>query len=665
MSIITTIFRDYQPADKAGRSDRSSSDRARHRTKVRQSLKDNLGDVIADESLIGKSGDKIIKVPIRGIKEFRFVFGPNQKGSSQGDGNTQNGQVVGRNGDSGDGNGPGKGQAGDQEGQDIYETEITLDELTALLFEDLNLPHLVRKNLKEIPSISHRKKDGFRRKGIQVRLDKRKTAINRIKRKISSQKNEGRTRIQVKGDVELEELIIELYKCNKNTLEISIELGISEKAVNRVVFRAGILKRKGEKSVYGLNHKAFFELTDESVYWAGFIMADGCVMEDDTLQITLSDKDVNQIYKFYDFLDFEQLKFIEGSNYDNLYIDSLGNRYCHMKIKSKDICKDLFNNYGIVPRKSLIAKWPSNLNFRQEQLFLLGVFDGDGCIYDDDKGHGVFIVSSGSFEFLQGLKDFLLRQGLSDKKIIEGTGCFELRYYSESDLDKLYTLLYKSSAGLPFLKRKYDVFHKVTHQERFRFMESDRSYKHFEIENRPESNAVMICIMDTSGSMDTQKKFLARSLFYILYLFLRTKYQQMEVVFISHTTEAKEVDEDQFFHTGESGGTFISSGYAKALEIIDARYSPSLWNVYVLHASDGDNFESDTDKAVELIKKLTEICTLVGYAEIIPSTYSYPLSATLNVRMNDKKFIVNTLKDKNDIWPSLVKYLSPEYGEVQ
>ena len=106
MNTTETIFRDYVPADKIGRSDRSAGDRARHRAKVKQSIKDNLQDVIAEESLIGKSGDKKIKIPIRGLKEFRFVFGPNQKGSAQGNGETQEGQVVGKNGDSGDGNGP-------------------------------------------------------------------------------------------------------------------------------------------------------------------------------------------------------------------------------------------------------------------------------------------------------------------------------------------------------------------------------------------------------------------------------------------------------------------------------------------------------------------------------------------------------------------------------
>ena len=82
-------------------------------------------------------------------------------------------------------------------------------------------------------------------------------------------------------------------------------------------------------------------------------------------------------------------------------------------------------------------------------------------------------------------------------------------------------------------------------------------------DTREESNAVVLCIMDTSGSMDTMKKYLARSFFFLLYQFISTRYQNVEIVFIAHHTEAKEVTEDEFFHKGESGGTFISSGYSK------------------------------------------------------------------------------------------------------
>ena len=90
------------------------------------------------------------------------------------------------------------------------------------------------------------------------------------------------------------------------------------------------------------------------------------------------------------------------------------------------------------------------------------------------------------------------------------------------------------------------------------------------LDEREESNAVVICIMDTSGSMDRLKKYLARSFFFLLYQFLCTKYKAVEIVFIAHHTQAKEVTEEEFFHKGESGGTLISSGYEKALDVIQA-----------------------------------------------------------------------------------------------
>src|SRR5579863_4277394 len=105
-----TIFREFQ-ASSGQRSDRSAGDRARHRAKIKQSIKDNLSDIIADESLIGKHGDKVIKVPIKGIKEYRFVYGDNQPNVSQGDGSSQPGQVVGKKGGQPQ-QGQGKGKAG-------------------------------------------------------------------------------------------------------------------------------------------------------------------------------------------------------------------------------------------------------------------------------------------------------------------------------------------------------------------------------------------------------------------------------------------------------------------------------------------------------------------------------------------------------------------------
>jgi len=395
-----TIFREYRISD-AERSDRSAGDRLRHRQKVRESIRENIADIIAEESIIGKNKDKIIKVPLRGIKEYRFIYGDNAPGVGQGDGNAQPGQVVGKTGK--DGQGQGDGKAGDRPGVDYYETDVTLDELIEIMFEDLELPNLERRALREIETDRFAKRKGYRHVGIRVRLDKRRTARQRVKRVLATQ-------------------------------------------------------------------------------------------------------------------------------------------------------------------------------HRREA------------------------------------------QGLEAPKDADGN------------------------------------------ERRFPFHQDDLRYKHLETDVREESNAAVICIMDTSGSMDTMKKYLARSFFFLLYQFISTRYRNVEIVFVAHHTEANEVTEDEFFHKGEAGGTFISSGYQKALDIIAERYHPSLWNLYAFHCSDGDNFDSDNPAALRAAKELSEICNLFGYGEIKPLGSRYYESSMLNVfrRLDAPNFQAVLIERKEDIWPSFKAFLSKD-----
>src|SRR5882762_9311172 len=184
MPPLESIFREYSRSD-AEHSDRSAGDRARHRQKVRESIRENIADIIAEESIIGKDKDRVIKVPLRGIKEYRFVFGDNSGGAAQGDGDSRPGQVVGKTGK----DGPGKGdEAGDRPGVDYYETDVTLEELIEIMFEDLELPNLERRALREILSDKSSKRKGYRHVGIRVRLDKRRSAKQRIMRMLATQK---------------------------------------------------------------------------------------------------------------------------------------------------------------------------------------------------------------------------------------------------------------------------------------------------------------------------------------------------------------------------------------------------------------------------------------------------------------------------------------------
>ncbi|MBM4296517.1 MAG: sporulation protein YhbH [Deltaproteobacteria bacterium] len=383
-----TIFRPFNPS--AGqRSDRTAGDRLRHRQKVRQAIRDNIGDIIAEESIIGKDKHRIVKVPIRGIKEYRFVYGDNAPGVGQGgDGEPKPGDVVGQGKD-----GQGSQQAGDKPGVDYYETDVSLDEIIELMFEDLELPDMERKKLRQIEVERLFRHKGFRRKGIRVRLDKKRTARSRVKRKKAT------------------------------------------------------------------------------------------------------------------------------------------------------------------------------------------------------------------------------------------------------------------------LKR-----HPLAAGERFPFHKDDLRYHHRVTDIRNESNAVVLCIMDTSGSMDRAKKYLARSFFFLLYQFISTRYQNVEIVFIAHHTEAFEVTEEEFFHKGESGGTFISSGYLKALEIIEQRYHPALWNVYAFHCSDGDNFDSDNPAALKAAEELAKVSNLFGYGEIKPLGSGYYGSTMIQFfsQIQEPNFQTVQIQKKEDIWSSFKTFLSKD-----
>ncbi len=133
----------------------------------------------------------------------------------------------------------------------------------------------------------------------------------------------------------------------------------------------------------------------------------------------------------------------------------------------------------------------------------------------------------------------------------------------------------------------------------------------------PTSKAVMFCLMDVSGSMDESRKDLAKRFFILLYLFLTRHYDKIDIVFIRHHTQAAEVDEQNFFHATETGGTVVSSALVLMEEIIRARYSPSEWNIYGAQASDGDNWHHDSGRCRELLdQKLLPLCRYYAYVQV-------------------------------------------------
>jgi uncharacterized sporulation protein YeaH/YhbH (DUF444 family) len=145
----------------------------------------------------------------------------------------------------------------------------------------------------------------------------------------------------------------------------------------------------------------------------------------------------------------------------------------------------------------------------------------------------------------------------------------------------------------------------------------DVRYRQFEPAPRPIAQAVMFCLMDVSGSMTEGMKDLAKRFYLLLHLFLKRRYKHVEVVFIRHTHEAKEVDEDTFFRSPETGGTVVSTAFEEMLKVMDARYSPADWNIYVAQASDGDNTSADNDRTAGLLlNRVLPACQYFAYLEV-------------------------------------------------
>ncbi len=198
------------------------------------------------------------------------------------------------------------------------------------------------------------------------------------------------------------------------------------------------------------------------------------------------------------------------------------------------------------------------------------------------------------------------------------------------EMDRLGTRL----AALPFI----DTF--------------DLRYQSFTKLPEPTSKAVMMCIMDVSGSMDQVRKNLAKRFFILLYLFLKRNYDQIDVVFIRHHTVAQEVDEQDFFYSRETGGTVVSSALNLAYEILSERYDPAVWNIYAAQASDGDNWDSDSAVCREiLVGKLMALMRYFAYVEITPRQHQSLWYAYQEVRATHPHFAMQEIAGAADIFP--------------
>ena len=368
-------------------ADRSASDRRRHKQKIEKAIKEGIHDIVAEESIIGQDGKKKIRIPVRGIKEYRFVYGNNENNKKVGSApgaDIKRGQKIGDNKQKAKGE-PNK--PGNDPGEEYYDVEITLEELAHYLFDDLSLPDLEKKALKKVISEKIKRK-GYRKEGIKPRLDKKKSAIARIKRKKAASRRE----------------------------------------------------------------------------------------------------------------DFNE-------------------------------------------------------------------------------------------------------------------------------------------------------------DENFSFHENDLIYKHFKPSKKECSNAAIFFIMDISGSMTKEKKFIARSFYFLLYHFIRSKYDNTEIIFVAHDTAGYEVNEDQFFTRGNSGGTLVSAGLELVYDIMMKRYHPNSWNIYCFQCSDGDNWPEDTSKTLQIAEKLRDSSQLFGYCEINPGDrdsgwYDDAQLSKVYQKLVGKKLKTVGITCKADIWPA-------------
>uniref|UniRef100_UPI000AB85A1B DUF444 family protein n=1 Tax=Desulfolucanica intricata TaxID=1285191 RepID=UPI000AB85A1B len=157
-------------------------------------------------------------------------------------------------------------------------------------------------------------------------------------------------------------------------------------------------------------------------------------------------------------------------------------------------------------------------------------------------------------------------------------------------------------------------------------------------------------------SMGPFEKYIARSFFFWMVRFLRTKYQNVQIVFLAHHALAQETTEEEFFTKGNSGGTRCSSVYELALDVIEKRYSPEDYNIYAFHFSDGDNLSSDNEKCVKLVEKLLKVCNMVGYGEIEGPYYYTSTLRTAYKKIDNPKFTTVSIRDKSGVYPALKSF---------
>lgn len=180
----------------------------------------------------------------------------------------------------------------------------------------------------------------------------------------------------------------------------------------------------------------------------------------------------------------------------------------------------------------------------------------------------------------------------------------------------------------------------------------DLRFRNFQKRPEPTSKAVMFCLMDVSGSMDQATKDMAKRFYILLYMFLSRSYKNVEVVYIRHHTQAKEVDEQEFFYSQETGGTIVSSALKLMIEVVKARYDPSEWNIYAAQASDGDNWADDSPQCSALLaEQLLPLVRYFAYIEITQRPHQSLWVEYEKLLSQFDNFAIQPIRQVSDIYP--------------
>jgi uncharacterized sporulation protein YeaH/YhbH (DUF444 family) len=188
----------------------------------------------------------------------------------------------------------------------------------------------------------------------------------------------------------------------------------------------------------------------------------------------------------------------------------------------------------------------------------------------------------------------------------------------------------------------------------------DKRYRAWTETPDPQANAVVVYLMDVSGSMTDEQKVIVRTAAFWLDTWLRSQYQGVERRYIIHDAAAKEVDEETFYHTRESGGTRISSAYKVCADLLDREFPTSDWNIYCFQFSDGDNWGEDNEKSLQLLRdKLLPAVNLFCYGQV-ESPYGsgeYLRSLESGIGKEHPKLLLAEIENKEAIYPCLKKFL--------